>query len=105
MGLSFRRRSGRIADGSKLIVPGQITTGVKVFPNSFEYKKGSKNENLGPGVEVLLTQTPLPQPSATPSPTPTPTPTPQTIIDSILVTENIYLSVGENEYLEYKDPI
>jgi len=51
MGLSFRRRSGRISDGSRLIVPGQITTGVKVFPNSFEYKKGSKNENLGPGVE------------------------------------------------------
>ena len=53
MGLSFRRRSGRIADGSKLIVPGQITTGVKVFPNTFQYKKGSKNENLGPGVEVV----------------------------------------------------
>lgn len=101
MGLNFRKRSGRIADGSRLIVPGQITTGVKVFPNSFGYKKKSTNEYLGPSVEVSLTQTPLPQPSSTP----TPTPTPQTIIDSILVTENIYLSVGKNEYLKYTDPI
>lgn len=53
MGLNFRKRSGRIADGSRLIVPGQITTGVKVFPNSFGYKKKSTNEYLGPGVEVV----------------------------------------------------
>ena len=54
MGLNFRRRSGRIYDGSKLIVPGQQKIGVKVFPNSFEYKKGSKNENLGPGIPTEI---------------------------------------------------
>ena len=77
MGLSFRRRSGRIADGSKLIVPGQITTGVKVFPNSYEYKKGSKNENLGPAQQIIEQENlpPTPTPSSTPTPTPTPTPT------------------------------
>ena len=78
MGLSFRRRSGRIADGSKLIVPGQITTGVKVFPNSYEYKKGSKNENLGPAQQIIDQENlpPTPTPSNTPTPTPPPTPTP-----------------------------
>ena len=39
MGLDFRKTSGRIANGSKLVVPGQITTGVKVFPNTFSMKK------------------------------------------------------------------
>jgi hypothetical protein len=73
MGLDFRKRSGRIADGSRLVVPGQITTGVKVFPNTFQYKQGSKNENLGPGIEV--TPTPSITPTNTPTVTPTPTPT------------------------------
>jgi hypothetical protein len=41
MGLDFRRKSGRIANGSKLIVPGQITTGIKVFPNTFNQKKSA----------------------------------------------------------------
>lgn len=39
MGLSYRKKSGRIANGSKLVVPGQITTGQKVFPNTFNKKK------------------------------------------------------------------
>lgn len=39
MGLDIRKTSGRIANGSKLVVPGQITTGIKVFPNSFNQKK------------------------------------------------------------------
>jgi len=82
MGLNFRRRSGRINDGSKLIVPGQQKIGVKVFPNSFEYKKGSKNENLGPGIEtlqntpnVIISPTPTITPTNTPTVTPTNTPT------------------------------
>lgn len=38
MGLSFRKRSGKIANGSKLVVPGEITTGQKVFPVTFTQK-------------------------------------------------------------------
>jgi hypothetical protein len=38
MGLDFRKRSGRIANGSRLVVEGQITGGQKVFPNSFGQK-------------------------------------------------------------------
>jgi hypothetical protein len=38
MGLSFRKRSGRIANGSRLVVEGQITTGQKVFPVTFNQK-------------------------------------------------------------------
>lgn len=74
MGLDFRKRSGRIMDGSKLVVPGQIKTGVKVFPNTFQYKQGSKDKPLGPGIEIP--PTPTPTPTNTPSPTQTPTPTP-----------------------------
>ncbi len=38
MGLDFRKKSGRIANGSRLIVEGQQTTGQKVFPNTFNKK-------------------------------------------------------------------
>jgi hypothetical protein len=38
MGLDFRKRSGRIANGSKLVVTGQIPTGQKVFPVTFTQK-------------------------------------------------------------------
>lgn len=38
MGLNFRKRSGRIANGSRLVVEGQVTTGQKVFPNTFSQK-------------------------------------------------------------------
>jgi hypothetical protein len=38
MGLDFRKRSGRIANGSRLVVEGQITGGQKVFPNTFSQK-------------------------------------------------------------------
>jgi hypothetical protein len=99
MGLSFRRRSGRIADGSKLIVPGQITTGVKVFPNTFQYKQGSKDKSLGPGIEVDLVPTNTPTPS--PSPTPTPTPQPEVLIDPIITQNGEYIYVGDGYYLKY----
>jgi hypothetical protein len=38
MGLSFRKKSGRIADGSRLVVGGQVPTGQKVFPVTFNQK-------------------------------------------------------------------
>ena len=51
MGLDFRKRSGRIANGSKLVVPGQVTTGQKVFPNSFNGK--SNPYDLSPEQKLL----------------------------------------------------
>lgn len=38
MGLSFRARTGKIANGSRMVVSGQVTTGQKVFPNTFNKK-------------------------------------------------------------------
>ena len=38
MGLNIRPKSARIANGSKLIVTGQPTTGDKVFPITFNQK-------------------------------------------------------------------
>jgi len=43
MGLNIRPTSGRIANGSKLIVSGQPTTGVKVFPITFTKKSNPYN--------------------------------------------------------------
>jgi hypothetical protein len=75
MGLDFRKTSGRIANGSKLVVPGQITTGQKVFQPTFQYKQSAPRDS------VLLEQvlpflTPNPTPTSTPSPSPTPSVTP-----------------------------
>ena len=36
MGLNIRPKSGRIANGSRLVVSGQVTTGQKVFPVTFK---------------------------------------------------------------------
>jgi hypothetical protein len=41
MGLDFRKRSGRIANGSLLIVPGQTINGVKVYQTTFSQKDTS----------------------------------------------------------------
>ena len=38
MGLDFRKKSGRIANGSRLVVSGELTTGQKVFPVTFTQK-------------------------------------------------------------------
>jgi hypothetical protein len=74
MGLDFRRKSGRIANGSKLIVPGQITTGIKVFPNTFSQKKSAPIDS---NIQINYpTPTNTPTPTSTPIPTNTPTPTP-----------------------------
>jgi len=35
MGLDFRAKTGKIANGSRLVVSGQVTTGQKVFPVTF----------------------------------------------------------------------
>ena len=79
MGLEFRKVSGRIANGSRLVVPGQITTGQKVFPNSFSQKSAPPDPKLP---ETTLLPIPTPNPSVTPTPpisqTPTLTPTPTT---------------------------
>jgi hypothetical protein len=86
MGLEFRRRSGRIANGSKLVVPGQITTGAKVFPNTFGLKQRApidSNSQIDyptptgtPIPPITPTTTPTPTSTPIPSTTPTPTPTP-----------------------------
>lgn len=74
MGLDFRRKSGRIANGSKLIVPGQITIGIKVFPNTFSQKKSAPIDS---NIQINYpTPTNTPTPTITPIPTNTPTPTP-----------------------------
>lgn len=129
MGLEFRKVSGRIANGSRLVVPGQITTGQKVFPNSFSQKSAPPDPKLP---ETTLLPIPTPNPSVTPTPpisqtptlTPTPTTTPQPtptpsmtqtltptltpsltpntqIINPIIVNSETYISVGSNEYLEF----
>lgn len=75
MGLGFRARTGRIANGSRTVVPGQVTTGQKVFPNTFNQKTNPYDltENQK---ELLKLLNPTPTPSVTSSPTPTPTPLP-----------------------------
>jgi len=113
MGLEFRKRSGTIANGSRLIVPGQITTGQKVFPNTFSQKSAPPNPKLEslpiatptntPTPSVTPTLTPTPTPSVTPTstPTPTPTPTPEQLINPIITENGEYIVVGNEEYLMF----
>ena len=121
MGLDFRKRSGTIANGSRLVVPGQITTGQKVFPNTFSQKSAPPNPKLEslpiatptntptPSVTPTLTPsvtptyTPTPTPSVTPTstPTPTPTPTPEQLINPIITENGEYIVVGNEEYLMF----
>jgi hypothetical protein len=77
MGLDFRKRSGRIANGSRLVVEGQITGGQKVFPNTFS-QKSNPYDMTAEQRELLISQnvTPTPTPTSTITITPTPTPTP-----------------------------
>lgn len=94
MGLSFRKRSGRIANGSRLIVPGQITTGEKVFEITFN---GKRNPYDVPAPKEPTI--PIP-----PSRTPRPTPTPEQLVNPIITENDEYINVGENEYLEFVVP-
>lgn len=106
MGLDFRKRSGTLANGSRLIVPGQITTGQKVFPNTFSQKSAPPNFKLEslPIVTPIIpipTNTPTPTPSVTPTSTPTPTPTPEQLINPIITENEEYIVVGNEEYLMF----
>jgi hypothetical protein len=75
MGLNIRPKSGRIANGSRLIVDGQPTTGIKVFTPSFKYKMSKPTDNdIYEAILPFLTSTP--NPTASPNPTPQITPTP-----------------------------
>lgn len=77
MGLNLRPRTGRIANGSRLIVNGQPTTGTKVYQLTFNQKQSApidKNPDIVPS--STPSQTPTNTPTITPSPTVTPTVTP-----------------------------
>lgn len=63
MGSQLRLTSGKILNGSTLIVPGQPISSSKVFQTTFKYKLGSSRELVK---EYNVTP-----------PTPTPTPTPE----------------------------
>ena len=72
MGLDFRKRSGRVFDGSKLNVEGQ---GIyNVFKGGSVVKTKPNGDNIGKPLSQLITPTPTPTPSVTPNPTNTPTP-------------------------------
>jgi hypothetical protein len=77
MGLSERRRSGKIIGGSGLVVPGQDIYSVKVFPNSFQFKRGTSKELIR---------------EVNPS---------NDIIKAILVDQTTFLSGGDNIYITY----
>lgn len=85
MGLDFRRKSGRIFDGSRLIPLGQGIKTSKIFDNTFSQKR--KAYDFDP---VILEPTPTPSitPTTTPIPNPTPTPTP-TITTTITPTPTV----------------
>jgi hypothetical protein len=109
MGLERRPTSGRIFNGSRLIVPGLPVSSSKIFQNNFGSKKGSDqslireyNTNVTP--TPTNTPTPTPTPSVTPTNTPSPTPTPtQNINDAILITNDVYIKVGRDSYLRYEE--
>jgi hypothetical protein len=100
MGLDFRKRSGKIANGSRLVVEGQVTNGQKVFPNNFGQK--SNPYNMTPEQrELLISQnlivTPIPSSTPTPTPTPTPSPTPSpTPVTNLLLQENGFYLLQED---------
>jgi hypothetical protein len=85
MGLDFRRKSGRIFDGSRLIPLGEGIKTSKVFENTFKQKRSAYTFEP---VIIDPSVTPLPTPTTTPGPTPTNTPTP-TITPTISVTPTI----------------
>ena len=78
MGLSLRKRSGKILGGSRLIVEGQQILTAKVFDPNFDGKIGSlPNEHReSPTTTTTTTIPPTPTNTPTQSITPTLTPTP-----------------------------
>ena len=123
MGLDFRKRSGKIANGSRLIVTGQITTGQNVFSNSFNKKSNPYLRNNDfeitvqipqpttkipiptntptPSVTPTNTTTPSVTPTNTPTPSVTPTPTSEQLDDPIITENGEYIDVGNEEYLNF----
>ena len=94
MGLEFRRKSGRIFDGSRLIPLGEGIKTSKVFQNTFSMKRKAYDPD-----PVLPSKTPIPSitPTSTPPPTPTPSITPTmsvtpTITPTITLTNTPTLS-------------
>ena len=88
MGLDRRRVSGKIYNGSTLIVPGQQVSSVKVIPITFQYKKGSSRDLEREYQEI--------------KPTTTPTPVPPEVLFNAIITDNQeYINVGNNYYLQY----
>jgi hypothetical protein len=96
MGLDFRKRSGKIANGSRLIVTGQITTGQNVFSNSFNKKSNPYLRNNDSEITVQIPQpTPtIPIPTNTPTPSVTPTPTSEQLDNPIITENGEYIDVG-----------
>lgn len=80
MGLDFRKRSGKVFDGSKLNVEGQ---GIyNVFKGSSFVKISPKDSQIGKPLSELITPTPTPSITSTNTPTPTETPAPTPSITS-----------------------
>lgn len=73
MGLNLRPRSGRIANGSRLIVNGQPTTGSKLTQPIFTRKQSAPVDS---NPDIIPTLTPSQTPTVTPTITPTTTVTP-----------------------------
>jgi hypothetical protein len=100
MGLDRRRVSGKVYNGSTLIVPGQQVSSVKVIPITFQYKKGSSRDLEREYQEIKPTTTPTP--TVTPTPTPTPVP-PEVLLNAIITDNQEYINVGNNYYLQYAE--
>jgi hypothetical protein len=81
MGLSLRKRSGKIMGGSRLIVEGQPILTAKVFDPNFDGKIGSLPNEHRESPTTTTTTTIPPTPTNTPTPSITPTLTP-TITES-----------------------
>jgi hypothetical protein len=84
-----------------------INLGEQVFPFNYisDYVYGTYNcfvPTYGYTYTLdVLVPTPTPTETSTSTPTPTETPTQEVLINAILIGENEYLSVGDNEYLEF----
>jgi hypothetical protein len=61
----------------------------------------SSSARLTPSPSESPTETPTPTPTGTPISTPSPTPAEQIIVDPLLIGNDEYLSVGDNEYLQF----
>lgn len=85
MGLDFRKKTGKIVNGSRLIVLGQIITGQKLFSNSFNTKSNPYLRNNDSEITVQIPQPTIPTNTPTFSVTPTPT---SEQLDNPIITEN-----------------